>query len=398
MAIRPNAAAVYDGLGTALRSIGREGDAIEQFQRAIQIDPNFAGAYASLGGVLKSQGKVSESIEQYRHAVQIDPKYSWGHYVLANALRAGGQLDEAIAHYHQALDINPKMLQIHDDLATALRSAGRIGEALDEYQLAVQFKPKSAKPHYNMGESLVELGRLDEAIEQFRYAIQNQPNYVRAYESLGRSLIAKRQFADARLATSRALELLSDVDPHREQLHAQLDRCDQLASMDARIPAILQDRGTVLDPAERLLCAELLFNRQEYDEAACQYTDVLADSSNTIPNLYLQYGFAAARAAARAGCSDASDESTPSDPRQILRCNQARSWLQLSLANLTEKENRNLDDDRLVILRTLSQWLNCPDLSSIRDERSLLKLPTDDDQQCRKLWLDVNAEFRRTKA
>src|SRR5262249_37640502 len=45
LAIRPDTAAVYEGLGSALRSQGRVDEAIEEYRRAIQVDPKYASAY-----------------------------------------------------------------------------------------------------------------------------------------------------------------------------------------------------------------------------------------------------------------------------------------------------------------------------------------------------------------
>ena len=53
---------------------GRSEEAIEKFQRAIELDGHFSPAYSNLGAVYKAQGNWDFAIENYRRAIDLNPK------------------------------------------------------------------------------------------------------------------------------------------------------------------------------------------------------------------------------------------------------------------------------------------------------------------------------------
>ena len=51
---------------------------------------------------LATQGQAAEAIEQFQKAIEIKPDYAKAHYNLANIFTAQGRWDEAIEHYQRA--------------------------------------------------------------------------------------------------------------------------------------------------------------------------------------------------------------------------------------------------------------------------------------------------------
>jgi Flp pilus assembly protein TadD len=78
-------------------------EAIEHYQKALQIKPDNAEAHNNLGLVLAGHGRLDEAIAHYQRAVEIKPHFLEAHYNLGVALAGRGRIDEATAHYQKAL-------------------------------------------------------------------------------------------------------------------------------------------------------------------------------------------------------------------------------------------------------------------------------------------------------
>ena len=71
-----------NNLGNAFVARGRFEEAIDQFQRALQIDPNDADATYNLGNALAQQGSFEEAAKQLQNALQINPGNAMAAYEL----------------------------------------------------------------------------------------------------------------------------------------------------------------------------------------------------------------------------------------------------------------------------------------------------------------------------
>ena len=301
LAIRPNTAAVYNGLGNALRWVGRVDEAIEEYKTAVRIDPNYAWAYASLGGVLKASGRLDEAVEQYRKAVAIDPEYAWGHYTLANALRGQGRFDEAIEYYRRALQLDLRYPQVYDDLGYALQTAGRLPEAIVQFQAAVQLRPNSRKYNHNLACALLDVGKRQEAIDLLHKVVQLDPKFERSHATLGEALLSAGRFQEAIAEVQIALSLTPANEPVHTRLANQLNRCQLLATLEPRLSALLAGQDKPVDTSEILGFAELCYIKQQYEVAAQLYSKGFAEiSSDSSIDIYIANGFTAARAATKA--------------------------------------------------------------------------------------------------
>ena len=134
-------AEAHCALGNALRQAGRELEAIEQYEQALQMKPDLAEAHYDLAGIFKRQGRLDKAIRQYEQALQINPEYAEAHNNLGVVLGQTGNLQDAIGHLEQAVRIKPDFAEAHSNLAVALELAGRVPEAIGHLEQAVRIKP-----------------------------------------------------------------------------------------------------------------------------------------------------------------------------------------------------------------------------------------------------------------
>lgn len=100
---------VWNELGLVFFKVGAYDDAIDAYQKAIELEPAFGWLYSNLGQVYATQGKLAEAVNFYEKSIQHLPTnkekaVSWTR--LAGIYRQLGQYDEAMAAYQLADALN----------------------------------------------------------------------------------------------------------------------------------------------------------------------------------------------------------------------------------------------------------------------------------------------------
>jgi serine/threonine-protein kinase len=162
LAIRPQAAVSYCGVGDTLRLQNHLADAAGYFQKAIEIDADYARAHNDLGLTLQADGRSDEAIPCFRHAMELDRDYAWAHHDLANALRVRGLLDEAHGHCEQAIKLDPSNPELRTGLTAVMLRQGRGREALDAWRKALEDNPARYEAWFGYAELYLFLGQQDE--------------------------------------------------------------------------------------------------------------------------------------------------------------------------------------------------------------------------------------------
>ena len=81
----------------AVNSFGDEklDEAIEQYQKALEIDPSYQDALHGLGMALFNRGRVDEAIATAKKLIALDPDDILAHTSLSMFYQAQGRIEEA---------------------------------------------------------------------------------------------------------------------------------------------------------------------------------------------------------------------------------------------------------------------------------------------------------------
>lgn len=101
--------------------------AIEAYQKVLELNPEAAGALVNLGTIYYRQRKLLEAETYYREAIEADPNYPLANFNLGNLYDEQGRLEEAFRYYRRALDLSPNYADAHFNLALL---SERIGDNL----------------------------------------------------------------------------------------------------------------------------------------------------------------------------------------------------------------------------------------------------------------------------
>jgi tetratricopeptide (TPR) repeat protein len=142
-AVTENAAQLLDAARADLQA-GRNSDALEKLDRAIQLDGANAEQYKLRGDALVGSGRYPEAIESYQQAVSHDAGYFDAYSSMAQSYEQTGQDDQAITAYSSALNIKPNESGLRFKFARVLQRRGRLDEARKNYEQVASSDPQLA--------------------------------------------------------------------------------------------------------------------------------------------------------------------------------------------------------------------------------------------------------------
>jgi Flp pilus assembly protein TadD len=98
---------VYFNLARIYEQQGKIPQAIEEYQRALDIRPEYVDAHNNLGILYLHQGKVDLAIKAFREAIRLDPQGAIYRRNLGMAYLQAGNREEARRAFEKALELQP---------------------------------------------------------------------------------------------------------------------------------------------------------------------------------------------------------------------------------------------------------------------------------------------------
>ncbi|MEW6305432.1 MAG: tetratricopeptide repeat protein [Verrucomicrobiota bacterium] len=169
-----------------------------------------ADVYRRLGKHYHAQGDIPKALENYQRAVEVEPSYAEAQHLYGLALAEQGRHAEAATHFYAALANNPRHAAALSSLALSLAELRQFEDAIRIGEQARQLRPRDARTLNNLGLALFGAGRIDEARAQFEAAVRAEPNYALARLNLAKTFLAVGNFKDAVRELRETLRLQPD--------------------------------------------------------------------------------------------------------------------------------------------------------------------------------------------
>ena len=134
--------------------------------RAAELDDSDPWAHLALGYVALTRRRTDEAVEEFQRALDLNPNFAAAHGYLASALTLDGRSEEAITFGEQAIRMSPHDPQnalFNVALAGAHYLAGRYTEAASFGRKAMQQRFGLTNGHRIYIASLAQAGQIDEA-------------------------------------------------------------------------------------------------------------------------------------------------------------------------------------------------------------------------------------------
>ena len=174
-------------LGVVHQSLGNRWKAAAQYRASTQLDPSYPEPYKALGDLFLAAPRrlFDQAVEAYNKAIELRPFYAEAHVGLGDARAAKGETDAAVAAYQKALTFNPVNPRVHMSLGKIYYSEkGLYYEAVNAYKRAIDLDPSSVEARMGLGEVFEDKGLYKEAIEEYKRVIELDAKHTGAMYNL----------------------------------------------------------------------------------------------------------------------------------------------------------------------------------------------------------------------
>ena len=261
-----------------LHNLERYDEALESFDRAIELDSNDGEAWVMKGIVFYKLERYNEALASFDQASELDANHQsvW-------ALR--GYVLHHLKHYEEALVSFERAIELYSNhhLRWALRgdilnNLKRYNEALKSFDRAIELDANYQWTWFNRGWALDNLSRYEEALKSYDRAIELDANYQLAWVLRGNVLDNLKRYNEALESYDRAIalddndkwywDLRGDVLNNLKRYEEALVSYDRAIELDANDQWAWRKRGDVLD------------NLKRYDEALESLDRAIAIDAN----------------------------------------------------------------------------------------------------------------------
>jgi tetratricopeptide (TPR) repeat protein len=161
--------------------------------------------YVTLGDIHRDTGKYDLALQEYQRALQLDPRSADAIVGLARSYDLAGRTVDAEAAFKKAIALRPDSWIGYNAFAAFLDSHQRYQEAIAQYGHAIELTPDNAALYLNLGGVYIDIGdskALAEAEPLLRKSLALEPSYA-AYTNLGYLYLQEQKYADSAEMTEK---------------------------------------------------------------------------------------------------------------------------------------------------------------------------------------------------
>ena len=184
-------------------------DADESSRKAAELGGQLPAAFVALAQFHQLTGKRDLAIQEFQRALDLDPRNADAVRGVARLYSSQGKNQEAEAAYIRATALNPEDWQGFNNLGMFYDNIGRPQQAIESYQHAIELAPDNSWPYTNLGlayQDLADPKKYKDAEGAFTRSIEIDPTFS-AYSDLGMLYVQEHRLPEAVAANLKAIEL-----------------------------------------------------------------------------------------------------------------------------------------------------------------------------------------------
>jgi protein O-mannosyl-transferase len=177
----PNSSFAYNGRGYFHFNQANYSEAINDFNRSIELDPDDAHAYNLRGMVYMNNNRNDEAIDDFNKAIDLAPGNADAYVNRGWVFMNEGRKDEAINDYNTAIEIDPDYEVAYNNRGIYFINEKRNEQAIQDFDKAIELNPSYAEAYYDRANASMLLKRYEEAVSYYTRAIAFRDKYAEAY-------------------------------------------------------------------------------------------------------------------------------------------------------------------------------------------------------------------------
>ena len=220
----PSSAEALYGIGSVCLNQQRNAEARELFARALKLSATYPdtlpNSWNNLGILSTREGRMNDAVEYFQKALQLNPDHLIALDNLGMAHRQLKHWDEARAAFERALSVSPTDPEANYGLGMVYAQTDDTVRASEYLHKALQAQPVYPEALNNLGILYLKTQRRDEAVASFEESIRVAPDFDQSYLNLARVHVIEGNSEKARAVL---LELLKH-HPHHAQAQKMLEQ------------------------------------------------------------------------------------------------------------------------------------------------------------------------------
>ncbi|MFI4881303.1 MAG: tetratricopeptide repeat protein [Phycisphaerales bacterium JB064] len=211
--LNPLLTRAYIGAGDQYMALNDAAMAEVRYTEATKLDPNNPRIHFKLGQALQKLGRVSEAIRAYLTSLELDPTDTLANINVSVAYMQAEEPRLARPFAERAVFLSPNDGAARTNLGSVYAAMGEHRRAVDEYQQAAELvDPISAELLVNLAESLRSLNEDAQVVNVLDQLLRTNESAL-AWERRGAALFRMGDYEGAMTSFNRALELDADHYP-----------------------------------------------------------------------------------------------------------------------------------------------------------------------------------------
>ena len=156
--LNPNDCHAYYERGRAYEKQARFKLALEEYERAMQLDSTYAPPYLNRGVLAANNQKVDLAILDFKTALRHKPNYSLAHFNLGIMYKLKGNYAEALTAYSTAIDLEPNNATYLNHRAVFHYEQKDLTAALEDFTRSIVVDPYQGKTYLHRAQIYLEMG------------------------------------------------------------------------------------------------------------------------------------------------------------------------------------------------------------------------------------------------
>jgi eukaryotic-like serine/threonine-protein kinase len=178
-------------------------------KKAAEIDNQIPAVHVTLARIHDLMGQHDLALQEFQRALDINPRNAAALNGLAHTYEDSGRTADAEAAFQKAAALRPDSWDGYNELGNFYDRQSKFQQAIQQYHHALELTPDNAQVYWNLGATYLDSGdpKLQADAERaFKKSIELSPSY-QAYANLGALYLTEQRYGESVSLTENALKL-----------------------------------------------------------------------------------------------------------------------------------------------------------------------------------------------
>jgi tetratricopeptide (TPR) repeat protein len=203
---------------------------ISYYSKALQVYPMLHSAYYNRGIAYYEKAKYREAIDDFNRSLDLEPNSALTFLYRGVCFQKLEEWDSAIDSYSRSIQLDPNPVTALMNRGSCYQKQKQFKMALADYDSVLEHNPENITAMMNRGFCFQQMKNYKKAIETYQQVIEIDKENASAYYNLGSIYWVQRNWKEVIDAWEKCL----DIDPYHQQVLDHLPTAKVNAAMKYR--------------------------------------------------------------------------------------------------------------------------------------------------------------------